>query len=187
MKRYVKLFESYVREYREHQQPDFPEGMHGYEGHTSGTNDDPVAIALELAQEYGIDPNEVQATIDEIGGGEETYGAYPFVEGMMILTSTITSLVLVSFLGANIEAKMKNKRWLTAEVEDRLEKITEENPELAEEDVKTLMKVVTEEVMNDPEVQEKLGKWRKDGGAPVHKRHRGPVYGYRGHIFGSGE
>jgi hypothetical protein len=190
MKRYVKLFESYVREYAEHQQPDFPEAMHGYEGsenkETEGS-DDPVEIALNMAQDYGVDPAQVEETIAAIQEEEgDEYGVMPMAEGLAIMATVITGLVSVSFLGAHIEGILRNKRWLKAEIEGRLEALAEENPELVEEDKEALMRAVTDEVMNDPEIAEKLAAWKKDGGAPVHKRHRGPVYTSSYHSFGSG-
>jgi hypothetical protein len=192
MKRYVRLFESYLREYREHQQPEFPEGMHGYEGpmvgdytsEFSGRDEDPTEIAMRIAAEYGIDPADVEETMGEAGA--DSYGMGPSIMDIGLMVTPLVSLVLAGVLGSNIEAKLKNKRWLTAEIEGRLEAMMEENPELVEEDKEALMRTITDEVMNDPEITEKLKRWRKDGGAPTHARRKGPKYGYKSHIFGSG-
>lgn len=208
MKRYVKLFESYVREYREHQQPDFPEDMLGYDGtgistdgdypsgfegySDPGQEEDPAQIALALAKEYGIDPMDVQETMHNGGRGGigkegDSYGINPSLMDIGLMVTPLVSLVLAGVLGSNIEAKLKNKRWLEAEIEGRLEAMMEENPELIDEDKEALMRAITDEVMNDPEVISKLKRWRKEGGAPTHKRRKGTQYGYRSHIFGSGE
>lgn len=192
MKRYVKLFESYVKEYAEYQQPDYPGEVQDYEGAEDRgaamhSNEDPVEIALEIAQEYGIDPSEVEATMAELEGeGEEELGINPSLMDVALMVTPLVSLVLAGMLGSNIEAKMKSKRWVKGEIEDRLEKIMNENPELAEEDKHALMKVVADEVMNDPEIQEKLERWNREGNAPTHRRHSGPKYSYREHVFGSG-
>ena len=185
MKRHVKLFESYIREYSEYQQDSFP----GY-----GGGSDPVLIAHKLASKYRVDPSALDANLNALGvdtGAEEQteeqtdeYGV-AFVAGIGIMVTTLVGLVSASFLGARIEGLMKNKRWLQAEIEDRVEKMMEEMPDAEE---KTIMEEVTNSVMNDPQIAQKLQNWKKErGGAPVHKRHRGPVYGYRGHVFGSGE
>lgn len=204
MKRYVKLFEGYVREYREHQQPDFPEGMASYDGpikgdYTSdfegysdpGQEEDPAQIALALAKEYGIDPMDVQETMHNGGRGAigregDSYGINPSLMDIGLMVTPLVSLVLAGVLGSNIEAKLKNKRWLEAEIEGRLEAMMEENPELIEEDKEALMRTITDEVMNDPEIIDKLKRWKKEGGAPTHKRRKGTRYGYKSHIFGSG-
>ena len=181
MKRHVKLFESYIREYSEYQQDSFP----GY-----GGGSDPVLIAHELASKYGVDPSALDANLNALGvdtSSEEQTDEYgvAFAVGIGIMVTALVGLVSASFLGARIEGLMKNKRWLQAEIEDRVEKMMEEMPDA---DEKTIMEEVTNSVMNDPQIAQKLQNWKKErGGAPVHKRHRGPVYGYRGHVFGSGE
>jgi hypothetical protein len=183
MKRYVKLFESYVREYAEYQQPDYPESMHGYEGGSS----DPVSIAYELADQYGVDQAALDANLNALGvdtsGETEEYGV-ALAAGIGIIVTTIVGLTSASFLGMSIEATMRNKRWLKAEIEDRVEKAMKDMPDADEAEI---MRTVTDEVMNDPEIAEKLQNWKKkDGGAPVHKRYRGPVYSAPHHSFGSG-
>lgn len=180
MKRHVKLFESYIREYSEYQQDSFP----GY-----GGGSDPVLIAHDLANKFGVDPAALDANLNALGvdtGSEEQTDEYgvALAAGIGIMVTTLVGLVSASFLGARIEATMRNKRWLQAEIEDRVEKMMEEMPDA---DERTIMEEVTNEVMNDPEIAEKLQNWKKkDGGAPVHKRHRGPVYSAPSHSFGSG-
>lgn len=180
MKRHVKLFESYIREYAEYQQDSFP----GY-----GGEEDPVLIAHDIANQYGVDPAALDANLNALGvdtGSEEQTDEYgvALAAGIGIMVSTLVGLVAASFLGAKIEATMRNKRWLTAEIEGRVEKLMEEMPDA---DTKTIMEEVTNEVMNDPEIAEKMKNWKKrDGGAPVHPRHRGPVYSAPSHSFGSG-
>ena len=180
MKRHVKLFESYIREYAEHHQDSFP----GY-----GGGSDPVLIAHDLANKFRVDPAALDANLNALGvdtGAEEQTDEYgvALAAGIGIMVTTLVGLVSASFLGARIEGLMKNKRWLQAEIEDRVEKMMEEMPDA---DERTIMEEVTNEVMNDPEIAEKLQNWKKErGGAPVHKRHRGPVYSAPSHSFGSG-
>ena len=187
MKRYVKLFESYVREYAEYQQPEFPESMHGYEGSGAKGYADPVSVAYELADQYGVDQAALDANLNALGvdaaGETDEYGV-ALAAGIGIMVTTLVGLVSASFLGARIEATMRNKRWLKAEIEDRVEKAMETMPDADEAEI---MRAVTDEVMNDPELAEKLKNWKKkDGGAPVHKRYRGPIYSAPSHSFGSG-
>jgi len=166
MKRYVKLFESYLREYNELDPRDIPEGMGGMRGRRSGrmesSSESPVEMAHDIADELGINHSDLDANLRVFGvEGEEpdTYGVYPLMDGIGILVGVTCALIAASFIGAKIEVTIRNRRWMKQEVKDRLETARQEMPDT---DEKTLVETVVDDINNDSEFQRRLSNWSQD-------------------------
>jgi hypothetical protein len=147
-------------------------------------------LVMDMASQMGVDPEELMRMVqsdlhedgmDESRINESVLGVAAF---FIIFPSLVAGLVTLSLGASYAEGWRTNKRWIKAEAEQRVKEMIKKDPNLIDRQEELVIKV-TEELKNDPKIQEMLKKAKWEGGKQHPSIKKDRSY-YKTHIFGGG-